>query len=104
MWLLSFFIGIITWTFFEYVLHCFLGHEHKGKNFFKSEHQVHHSKANYFAPYYKKIIAAIAVSVVVFSILVLFLSIINSVAFIAGLIGMYSLYEMHIIVITVQIH
>ena len=93
MWLISFFIGIITWTFLEYVLHRFLGHEHKGKNFFKSEHQVHHSKANYFAPYYKKIIAAIAVSVVLFSILVLFLSVINSIAFVVGLIGMYSVYE-----------
>lgn len=93
MWLLSFFIGIVAWTFLEYVLHRFLGHEHKGKNFFKAEHQVHHSKANYFAPYYKKIIAAMVVAVVLFLILILFTSVTNAISFIVGLIGMYSVYE-----------
>ncbi len=62
MWLLFLFIGIITWTFTEYMLHRFLGHVHKGKNFFKAEHLTHHSKANYFAPAYKKVIAALFVS------------------------------------------
>jgi len=93
MWLLLFFTGIITWTFLEYMLHRFLGHVHKGKNFFKAEHQVHHSKANYFAPFYKKALAAFVVSIFLLALLSLVLSTLNAIAFVAGLIGMYCMYE-----------
>lgn len=93
MWFLLFLFGIITWTFLEYILHRFLGHVHKGKNFFKTEHQVHHSKANYFAPAYKKAIAAFVVATILFLLLILFLSFIHSFAYVVGLIGMYCLYE-----------
>lgn len=54
MWIAFLISGIIAWTFTEYMLHRFLGHVHKGKNFFKAEHLIHHSKANYFAPAYNK--------------------------------------------------
>ncbi len=93
MWLFWLILGIISWTFLEYMLHRFLGHEHKGKNFFKAEHQVHHSKANYFAPFYKKMIAAASVAIFMFFCFNLFLPALNAIAFVAGLIGMYCLYE-----------
>ena len=93
MWLVSLFTGIVAWTFAEYMLHRFLGHEHKGKNFFKAEHSVHHSVANYFAPTYKKLIAAVIVAGVLLFILSLFIPILNAAAFVVGFVGMYSLYE-----------
>jgi len=93
MWFISFFTGIILWTFLEYILHRFLGHEHKGKNFFKAEHQQHHSKANYFAPVYKKIIAAFFVALFLFLFMNLFLSATNALFFVVGFVGMYCVYE-----------
>lgn len=91
--ILAFVIGIIFWTLAEYLLHRFLGHEHKGKNFFKAEHSMHHSVANYFAPAYKKATAALVVSSVLlllFSVVVPFMV---SLAFIVGFVGMYGVYE-----------
>ena len=77
----------------EYVLHRFLGHEHKGKNFFKDEHLIHHRKVHYFAPASKKIGAAIIVAGGLFAILNLILSWNIALSFVLGLIGMYGLYE-----------
>ena len=94
MQIFVFFIGIITWTMTEYLLHRFLGHVHKGRNFFKAEHIQHHSKANYFAPAYKKAITAILVSALLFIVICLFTSCAAAFAFIVGFTGMYGLYEL----------
>jgi 4-hydroxysphinganine ceramide fatty acyl 2-hydroxylase len=91
--LFAFISGVILWTFLEYVLHRFLGHEHKGKNFFKDEHLIHHRKVHYFAPAYKKIGAALIVAVALFAILNLVLTWNVALFFILGLMGMYGLYE-----------
>lgn len=94
MLILIFFLGVAFWTFTEYMLHRFLGHVHKGKNFFKAEHLQHHSKANYFAPAYKKAIMAVVVSVKLVLVISLFTSIQVAIAFILGFVTMYSIYEM----------
>lgn len=91
--ILSFLLGILLWTFMEYVLHRFLGHEHKGKNFFKDEHMVHHRKVHYFAPAYKKIAAAVIIGGVLFTLASLLLPWTHALAFTSGLMGMYGLYE-----------
>ncbi|MBI1288888.1 MAG: hypothetical protein GC178_15075 [Flavobacteriales bacterium] len=91
--LISFIGGVVLWTFLEYVLHRFLGHEHKGKNFFKDEHLIHHRKVHYFAPAYKKIGAAAIVSVMLFITLNVILHWSHTFAFLLGLMGMYGLYE-----------
>lgn len=93
MFILFFIAGVISWTFMEYMLHRFLGHEHKGKNFFKAEHSVHHSVANYFAPTYKKLIAAVLVSALMLFLLNFLMSLLHAAAFVVGFAGMYSLYE-----------
>jgi len=93
MWWLFLVAGIVSWTIMEYMLHRFLGHEHKGKNFFTAEHVVHHAKANYFAPAYKKLLAAAIVGICIFLLMSLFCSFLHSAAFVIGLMGMYSLYE-----------
>lgn len=85
--------GIAAWTLTEYLMHRFLGHVHKGKNFFKTEHHQHHSKANYFAPFYKKAILAVGASAVLIALLSLLTGFAAALAFVAGFVGMYGLYE-----------
>lgn len=85
--------GIAAWTLAEYLMHRFLGHVHKGKNFFKAEHHMHHAKANYFAPFYKKAILAIAASAALISLLSLLTGFAVALAFVAGFVSMYGLYE-----------
>lgn len=91
---LYFFIGIISWTLTEYVLHRFLGHEHKGKNFFKREHVLHHARANYFVPLYKKILIAVLVSSILFWLLNIIMTKSEAFLFILGYMGAYLLYEL----------
>lgn len=91
--LISFLIGVALWTFLEYVLHRFLGHEYKGKNFFKDEHLIHHRKVHYFAPAYKKISAATVVAFGLFATLSLALGWTIALSFVLGLMGMYGVYE-----------
>ncbi len=54
--------GIMTWSFLEYVIHRWLGHDRRWvrKTVFGVEHTAHHSKGNYFAPWWKKALAAAA--------------------------------------------
>ncbi len=93
MIVIAFASGIIAWTFLEYMLHRFLGHVHKGKNLFKTEHLLHHSKAHYFAPAHKKALAAFVVASILFILLAGVFSPEISLAFVIGLVGMYGLYE-----------
>lgn len=86
-------IGMVLWTFAEYMLHRFLGHVHKGVNFFKKEHVVHHAKVNYFAPVYKKIIAVVIIAPIMLAILSVFLIWYYALSFIIGFLGMYMIYE-----------
>lgn len=50
-------LGGLTWTLLEYLLHRFLGHQHR-HNVFAREHLRHHAEGNYFAPAWKKVAAA----------------------------------------------
>jgi len=93
MLFLIFFLGVISWTLTEYLLHRFLGHVHKGKNFFKAEHLQHHSKANYFAPAYKKAALAVVVSASLVAFISLFTTLLTAVTFVLGFVSMYTLYE-----------
>lgn len=90
---IAFVSGIVLWTFLEYVLHRFLGHEHRGRNFFKDEHILHHQKVHYFAPAFKKATAAIAFSIIVVVLLSFALIWELALGSVAGLVGMYGLYE-----------
>lgn len=90
-------LGILGWTFAEYMMHRFLGHDrriaHSRANFFVAEHTRHHSVGNYFAPSWKK---ALLVTLVVPPALALaspFIAVDVAGAFFAGFLGMYALYE-----------
>ncbi len=54
-------LGAFGWSFLEYVIHRWLGHDRRTRpNPFATEHVRHHSEGNYFAPAWKKALAAIA--------------------------------------------
>lgn len=91
--MLALFLGILLWTFLEYMIHRFLGHEVSGRNFFKVEHSMHHSKGNYFAPWWKKCLVAFPVALLSFGLARLFTSNGESLAFTLGFTGMYLTYE-----------
>ena len=86
--------GIIFWTFLEYALHRFLGHEHKGKNLFKKEHLRHHIEGDYFASPWKKGLTALIVLGIITALLSPVAGILNAFVFSFGLMGMYGVYEL----------
>lgn len=51
--------GILSWSFAEYALHCWIGHHGRGKNLFSREHLRHHGQKDYFSPVTKKALAAV---------------------------------------------
>lgn len=86
--------GALTWTFLEYVIHRWLGHDRRYRRSpFGVEHVRHHIEGNYFAPTYKKLIAAAIASAVTMGPAWLALGPRLGAAYVAGLIGFYGLYE-----------
>lgn len=87
-------MGAFTWTFLEYVIHRWLGHDRRFRgNPFGVEHVRHHIEGDYFAPSYKKLIAALIAAALVSVPAVSILGKTTGLAYVAGLIGFYSLYE-----------
>lgn len=58
--LLAMALGATTWTFLEYGMHRFLGHDRRTfPNPFASEHTRHHAEGDYFAPAWKKALVGV---------------------------------------------
>lgn len=58
--------GAVGWTFLEYCIHRWLGHDSRFRgNPFGVEHVQHHALGNYFAPTVKKLAVAVVVALVV---------------------------------------
>lgn len=92
--LLALLCGALCWTLLEYLIHRFLGHHPRLRpNPFAAEHLRHHAEGDYFAPNWKKGLAALAVT----ALLVLPATALGGVgpglAFLAGLMGCYATYE-----------
>jgi sterol desaturase/sphingolipid hydroxylase (fatty acid hydroxylase superfamily) len=86
--------GVASWTLIEYVLHRFLGHDKRTQpNFFSREHTRHHGEGNYFAPAWKKALAAVGASAVIAPVAILLGGVAVGSAYTAGLILMYLSYE-----------
>ena len=86
--------GAATWTFAEYLLHRFLGHDRRTMpNFFSVEHTRHHSQGDYFAPTPKKLALGLLAVVVVLPLAGLLAGLAPSAAFTAGFVAMYVTYE-----------
>ena len=75
------------------MIHRWLGHDKRfRKNLFAVEHIRHHIEGGYFAPNWKKLIAAVAVGVVVGVPAVLLGGAVGA-AYAGGLLGFYGVYE-----------
>ena len=90
---IPFFLGVFFWTILEYTLHRFLGHKKHLKNVFTTEHLRHHREGDYFAPAYKKAIAALLVLAISTLILGLIFNWLSAFTFSFGLSLMYGVYE-----------
>ncbi|MFO0665860.1 MAG: sterol desaturase family protein [Polyangiaceae bacterium] len=85
--------GALTWSFLEYLIHRFLGHYHR-RNPFAHEHIRHHAEGDYFAPTWKKLIAALGATAIMLPPAMLCLGPGNGGAYVAGFVGFYGVYEL----------
>jgi sterol desaturase/sphingolipid hydroxylase (fatty acid hydroxylase superfamily) len=92
--MLSTFAGATTWSLLEYIIHRWFSHHPRLlKNPFGVEHTAHHSKGNHFAPSWKKIVFAGLGVPVTLGPTILLLGMAPGIAYVAGLIGFYLIYE-----------
>jgi sterol desaturase/sphingolipid hydroxylase (fatty acid hydroxylase superfamily) len=85
--------GTLTWSFLEYVIHRWLGHDRRfRRNLFAVEHIRHHVEGNYFAPGWKKGIAASVVAAAL-GVPALLLGGAVGLAWVGGLLAFYGTYE-----------
>lgn len=86
--------GAFTWTFLEYVIHRWLGHDRRYRRTpFGVEHVRHHAEGNYFAPTWKKLLAAALFAALLAVPAVWLLGPAGGPAYVGGLIGFYGVYE-----------
>lgn len=87
--------GVLSWSLLEYLIHRFAGHHRTfaKKNPFGIEHTAHHSRGDYFAPWWKKAIVVLGFTGLVLPLAVLAAGWSLGVAYTAGLIGFYLIYE-----------
>lgn len=87
--------GMLTWSFLEYSMHRWLGHDRRlvKKTPFGAEHTAHHSRGNYFAPSWKKGLFALLVAGLVGLPAVLAGGWGPGLGYTGGLIGGYLAYE-----------
>jgi sterol desaturase/sphingolipid hydroxylase (fatty acid hydroxylase superfamily) len=91
---LAVFAGVFTWSLLEYLIHRFLGHQPKLRpNPFATEHVRHHSEGDYFAPSWKKLLAALVFAGVLVWPVTALLGTTLGFAYLAGLMGFYGAYE-----------
>ncbi len=87
-------LGILTWSLAEYFLHRYLGHDKRTwPNLFATEHIRHHSQGDYFAPSYKKALAALAVLLVFAPVSSLAVGGLRGALFSGAFTAMYLTYE-----------
>lgn len=87
-------LGVLTWTFLEYVIHRWGGHDRRfRKTPFGREHVRHHIEGDYFAPTWKKLIVAVVVTALLSVPAVLLVGATAGIAYVAGLMVFYGVYE-----------
>ncbi len=86
--------GVLTWTLLEYLIHRWMGHDRRFRRSpFGVEHVRHHIEGNYFAPTWKKGIAAALFIGVLLGPAVALAGLANGAAYVGGLVGFYGVYE-----------
>ena len=88
--------GAFTWSFLEYVIHRWLGHDRRFRgNAFGVEHIRHHIEGDYFAPTWKKVLVAVIAAAILTAPALLIAGPAIGMAYVAGLVGFYGVYEWH---------
>jgi sterol desaturase/sphingolipid hydroxylase (fatty acid hydroxylase superfamily) len=87
--------GVLTWTLLEYVIHRWMGHDRRfRKSPFGVEHIRHHIEGNYFAPTYKKLLAAALAAPIVATPAILLVGFANGALYTVGMLAFYGMYEL----------
>ena len=87
-------LGAFTWTFLEYVIHRWMGHDKRfRKTPFGIEHVRHHIEGDYFAPTWKKLLAAAIATSILCGPALLVAGARVGVAYVLGLMAFYGVYE-----------
>jgi len=87
-------LGAISWSFLEYVMHRYWGHDRRfRRTAFGVEHIRHHIEGDYFAPTWKKLLFAAGVAAGL-ALPVVLLGAAVGLPYLAGLLGFYGLYEL----------
>jgi sterol desaturase/sphingolipid hydroxylase (fatty acid hydroxylase superfamily) len=86
--------GVASWTLLEYLIHRWMGHDRRFRRSpFGVEHIRHHIEGDYFAPTWKKLIVAALVAAVLCGPAIAIAGSSLGVAYVAGLIAFYGVYE-----------
>ena len=91
--ILSFAAGAATWTLAEYGLHRFVFHGPSARAPGAAEHRAHHANPDYFAPWWQKALAALAVTGAMLPAVAWLASLGTALAFTSGFVAAYLLYE-----------
>lgn len=93
--ILAFALGVLTWSFLEYTIHRWLGHDRRfvRRTPFGVEHTAHHSRGNYFAAWWKKALAALLAIAIVAPLAVLIGGAGPGAMYTTGFVGFYLAYE-----------
>lgn len=87
-------VGALTWSFLEYCIHRWLGHDPRFRpNVFAKEHVRHHIEGDYFAPTWKKGVVALLIPAIVVGPAIAIAGLVNGIAWASGLVGFYLAYE-----------
>jgi len=87
-------LGVATWTLLEYLIHRWMGHDRRFRRTpFGIEHVRHHIEGNYFAPTWKKLIAAAIYIGVLAGPAIAIAGRADGCAYVLGLVGFYGVYE-----------
>lgn len=86
-------LGAAGWSLMEYVLHRFVFHAASARGPGAPEHRRHHAQVDWFAPWWQKAAAAVAVTAVLLPAVALAAGVATGAAFTTGFIAAYLLYE-----------
>ena len=92
-YLFSVILGMVFWTFMEYMLHRFLGHEWLWRNKFRKEHQKHHHLKDYFTSNFDKVLTSVVFGSLTFGLAHFIVGFKLSCIFTTSFICMYLIYE-----------
>lgn len=93
MTLPSLIVGAFGWTLVEYLLHRFDGHGMRGRTPFSREHLRHHADPAWYAPWWKKALAAVILVVPAAAALGPTVGWATAIPLLTGFVGAWLAYE-----------